>query len=130
VAYSFDDLMPSRKGSTNLLCSGAERWIDFLHKNSMRLACALPGRVARFKGSPLPLQMLSECPQQIPRRMPFPLSSVSGIQLRCKMRLHVEAEGDCRQRVKIIPYGQYDAQEQQTEDKHPGVSCQKKDDIF
>jgi len=46
------------------------------------------------------------------------------------MRLHVEAEGDCRQRVKIIPYGQYDAQERQTEDKHPGVSCQKKDDIF
>ena len=33
---SSDDLMPSRKGSKNLVCSGAERWIDFFQKNSMR----------------------------------------------------------------------------------------------
>ena len=38
-----------------------------------------------LKGSPLPLPTLSECPQRIPRKMPSPLSSESGIQLRRKM---------------------------------------------
>ena len=49
--YSFDDLMPSRKGSQNLFCSGAERWIDFFQKNSMRHAClpSPPGRVALLR---------------------------------------------------------------------------------
>jgi len=41
-AYMFlVDLMPSSQGSRNLLCSEAERWIQFFQKNSMRPACPL-----------------------------------------------------------------------------------------
>ena len=35
---SFDDLIPSTKGSKNLFCSGAEKWKDFFKKNSMHPA--------------------------------------------------------------------------------------------
>jgi len=55
-----------------------------------------------LKGSPLPLQTLSECPQRIPRRMPSPLSSVSGIQHCRKMLWRVEAEGGGGEIVKSL----------------------------
>jgi len=55
-----------------------------------------------LKGSPLPLQTFSECPQWLPWRIHCKHSSVSGIQLRRKMLWRMESESHESEKINSM----------------------------